>query len=228
MNAPFHPFPMGRRGTFVSHPTATAIAIRHLIHNLPPNTTWRVRIQRPDGSFATSITSSVGNPAFWPSISGRTNPQLFLTQLGTWSVHLVVNGQLLAVAPFDVVASPGEVVNRAPQPIAATMSPAGVVSPLDVLRCSVVSDLVLDDPDYDLVRYRYRWDVDGVVVRDVVAAALSDVLPHSEATRGQTVTCTVTPSDGSLEGPSARARTVVGPAPLARRAGPVEPTPAGY
>ena len=32
-----------------------------------------------------------------------------------------------------------------------------------------------EDPDYDIVRYRYQWTVDGRSVRTVTSAALSDV-----------------------------------------------------
>jgi hypothetical protein len=62
---------------------------------------------------------------------------------------------------------------------------------------------VTEDPDYDIVRYRYRWTVGGKLVRSVTSAALSDVLRQGAATAGKPVRCAVTPGDGRLFGPTA-------------------------
>ncbi len=69
-----------------------------------------------------------------------------------------------------------------------------------MLVSRVATDLVLDDPDYDIVRYHYVWTVDGLVMRDVTTAAHSDAFPRRTAPRGSLVTCTVTPSDGTDTG----------------------------
>ena len=58
--------------------------------------------------------------------------------------------------------------------------------------------LVARDPDYDIVRYRYRWTVAGRAVRSVWSAGLSDELSRDSAKPGQRVVCAVTPSDGKL------------------------------
>jgi len=65
-----------------------------------------------------------------------------------------------------------------------------------------------EDPDFDLVSYRYRWTVGGKVVRTVRSAALSDVLRKGAATSGKPVRCSVTPSDGRLSGRTASAAVV--------------------
>jgi hypothetical protein len=75
----------------------------------------------------------------------------------------------------------------------------------DVVECLVSTSLVAEDPDYDIVRYRYRWHVDGKLVRAVQSAALSDVLRRGLARPGRNVRCSVTPSDGRLSGPTASA-----------------------
>jgi hypothetical protein len=62
---------------------------------------------------------------------------------------------------------------------------------------------VREDPDYDIVRYRYRWTVGGKLIRAVQSAALSDVLRKGAAKAGQQVRCAVTPSDGRRFGPTA-------------------------
>jgi hypothetical protein len=74
----------------------------------------------------------------------------------------------------------------------------------------VATSLVTEDPDYAIVRYRYRWTSGARVVRQVTSAALSDAIPNTAARAGETLTCTVTPSDGVLRGPSAQASAAVG------------------
>ena len=66
----------------------------------------------------------------------------------------------------------------------------------------VRTSLVTEDPDFDIVRYRYRWSVGGKLVRAVQSAALSDVLRRGARRTGKSVRCTVTPSDGRLSGPT--------------------------
>jgi hypothetical protein len=71
------------------------------------------------------------------------------------------------------------------------------------VQCRLGTSLVAEDPDYDIVRYRYRWTVGGKLVRAVRSAALSDVLRRGAARSGQDVRCSVTPTDGRLSGPTA-------------------------
>ena len=76
--------------------------------------------------------------------------------------------------------------------------------------CVAVREIAAaEDPDYAIVRYRYRWRVNGKLVRRVTSAALSDVLRHGRGKPGQRVSCTATPSDGKLLGPSASSRVTV-------------------
>jgi hypothetical protein len=60
--------------------------------------------------------------------------------------------------------------NRSPNPITVSLTVP------DVALCVVSTSLVTRDPDYDIVRYRYRWSMGGKVLRSVTSAALSDVL----------------------------------------------------
>ncbi len=71
--------------------------------------------------------------------------------------------------------------------------------------CRVATSLATEDPDYDIVRYRYRWTVGGRVLRQLTSAGLSDALRNDAAKAGDTVACEVTPSDGRLPGPAASA-----------------------
>jgi hypothetical protein len=214
------PFAVTRRGTFVLG-GGVLVGARFTLHNVPPNSSWTVRYQRPNDTFvnAATTTRDIQNTVLLRRPSWYVGRDLSLFTTGQWKIHLTLNGQTLTVAPFDVVATPAEVVNRPPYPITASMHPRFRANEDDVLRCTVGTDLVLDDPDYDLVRYRYVWDVNGSVVRDVVSAGQSDVLPRYSAASGQTVTCTVTPSDGSLAGDPANTSVFVGRIPFHRRMG---------
>ena len=71
--------------------------------------------------------------------------------------------------------------------------------------CSVDTSLVTEDPDYDIVSYRYEWKVKGKVVRAVTSAALSDLLPAGAARGNDKVSCRVTPNDGKKNGPPSTA-----------------------
>ena len=62
-----------------------------------------------------------------------------------------------------------------------------------------------NDPDFDIVSYRYVWRVNGGVVRDVTSAARSDQLAAGLAAPGAHVTCDVTPTDGEADGATTRA-----------------------
>src|SRR6185295_16942969 len=54
------------------------------------------------------------------------------------------------------------------------------------------------------IRYRYQWKINGMIVRDVTSAALSDAIRKDLVLQlGDLVTCTVTPSDGTANGPAA-------------------------
>ena len=114
-----------------------------------------------------------------------------------------ITGSLLTYIEGDVtvckvaateVVSPAEIVNRAPEPIRASLDPPAPTEN-DVVFCRVETDLLLDDPDYDIVRYEYTWRVNDDVVRTVTSAAHSDAIPHHILEVGDVVECTVTPTD---------------------------------
>jgi len=115
-----------------------------------------------------------------------------------------LDGKTLADAPFLVVTKTRGVRNRAPNAISAELVPSAPTAK-DVVQCRLRTSLVTEDPDFDIVRYRYRWTVDGKLVRAVQSAALSDVLRKGVAGTGKSVRCSVTPSDGRLSGPATTA-----------------------
>lgn len=87
--------------------------------------------------------------------------------------------------------------NAAPSGVAVAITPAAP-GPDDALSCTIVTEAV--DPDGEVVSYRYAWTVDGA------SAGIAEATVASTATEaGQTWTCTVTPTDGTLDGASASA-----------------------
>jgi hypothetical protein len=108
-------------------------------------------------------------------------------------------------ASLDVVAS---VRNRPPNPLEQVELSPAAPSANEVVFCVVHASLAHEDPDYDLVRYRYRWLIDGRPFRTVTSAALSDAIPRATSLPGQRITCHVTPLDGRLAGAAASATTI--------------------
>jgi hypothetical protein len=192
-----------RTGTFVRGKRSVYVRIE--LWNLAAAGLGRLSVLRPDGSVAydRAMTAS-GGRAGWATRGLR----LQLAQLGRWLLRYEDAGRGLAEAAFDVVARARQVVNRRPNPVVATLEPEAP-SAADVVFCVVGTSLVNEDPDYDIVRYRYRWTAGGRVLRQITSAALSDAIRKGAARPGETVTCEVTPSDGRLRGPKAVASAVV-------------------
>jgi murein DD-endopeptidase MepM/ murein hydrolase activator NlpD len=200
-----------RTGSFVTGLHTVYFKI-HLGGDMPVNLGYRVRFRRPDGTIALDAPGSLGNGSPFHGGWLWFGYNLSFNVTGTWHILFDLNGQPVAEAPLTVVASADQIVNRPPNPITAAIDPSSPnpPTPADVLFCRVNTSLVNEDPDYDLVRYRYQWKVDGLSVRDVTSAALSDALPRGTAQLGSNVSCTVTPSDGTLSGPAVTTSVQVG------------------
>jgi len=157
--------------------------------------TEHVQLRRPDGSVAlddpsaASTADGVGGPP-----AHDLHERVRFDAVGTWRLQYSLGGVLLADAPLRVVAQKSQVRNRPPNPVTAAVTVSTVA------QCTVGTSLVARDPDYDIVRYRYRWSVGARVLREVTSAGLTDVLQHGLAKPGVTVRCTVTPSDGRASG----------------------------
>jgi hypothetical protein len=163
----------------------------------------RVTFLRPDGSVALDAVRATRLQDYRATFASW-HERIDLDRTGTWRLRLAADGRQLVDAPFRV----GVARNRRPNPVTLSLEPS-VPTRNDVIQCLVGTSLVTEDPDYAIVRYRYRWRIGGKVVRRVTSAGLSDVLRHRLARPGQRVTCTVTPSDGKLLGPTATARVTV-------------------
>ncbi|HEX7708387.1 MAG TPA: M23 family metallopeptidase [Thermoanaerobaculia bacterium] len=190
-----------RTGTYVHGST---IHYRLTMRNVPPQTSSQMRLRRPDGTIAVTRNQAYGNAALLRLFMTRGSFDLEADVLGLWRLEIAFNGATMVTAPFLVVASSSEIENRAPHAIGASIKPANLTVN-DVPRCEVETSLLFEDPDYDVIRYRYEWFVGDRLVRDVTSGGLMDALPRDAARPGDRITCRVTPSDGMLEGPTATA-----------------------
>ncbi len=187
------------------------------VYNFPAFCPFRVRFYKPDNSLAWDYTSTWQNAGFFrhqkawfgfdfqamgPNVGG----------VGTWRIDFTLYAQPMISAPFDVVAGPADPnFNRPPQAITIAFDPpAPTVDDVVFCRVSTVGGLAREDLDWDIVRYRYEWKVNGVTVRDVTNAVQSDAIPHHLACGGSTLTCSVTPNDGTVDGALAIASANVG------------------
>lgn len=189
--------------------------------NQPPGVHYRLAFVRPNGTVALEHVNTFGNSSycrnhcswFWAFTVNLDSP-------GVWRLQIATDAATLVDAPFGVGAESSG--NRPPNDIEVALEPAAPVAG-DVPVCRVQTSLVSEDPDYDVVRYAYRWTRGSTVVREVVSAALSDALPRTSVPAGEAVGCTVTPSDGSALGRPASVSAVVGGAP---QTSPQPPAPA--
>ena len=173
------------------------------VKSQPANAPWRVVFHRPDGSVAHDEEGVFATPfnrgTWW--YFGFDVADMHVVS-GTWEVEVFLASKSMGVMPLEVVERRARAFNRPPAPVKVSFAPrrprAG-----EVLSCLVTADLLLDDPDYDVVRFEYEWIVNGEVVRRLQSAAHSDVLPRDALQRGDKVRCTVTPSDGRAVGPTA-------------------------
>ncbi|MGP1308635.1 MAG: peptidoglycan DD-metalloendopeptidase family protein [Phycisphaerales bacterium] len=187
-----------------------------MANRLPAGSTWQLRVYRPDGSIASNGAGVFNNPAYnWSWWWWSRPTSIMLGQTGTARAELTLNGGAPVVLEFEVTSTGAPAINRDPSGVAASLVPAGALSMRspwedEVILCEIDVDLVNDDPDYDVVRYEYVWEVNDVEVRRVTSAAHSDALAAGVANAGDTVRCTVTPSDGrGGTGPSASATAEV-------------------
>ncbi|NKB90296.1 MAG: peptidoglycan DD-metalloendopeptidase family protein [Acidobacteria bacterium] len=179
------------------------------VKSMPASAPWRAVFRRPNGSVAYEESGAFSTPfnrGSWWMFGFDVADMHEIT--GTWEMEFYLGGRKMGVFPVEVVQRRAQKVNRPPKPVKVRLWPkrprAG-----EVLSCHVTADLLLDDPDYDVVIFRYEWTVNGEVVRKINSAAHSDVLRADALRRGDRVRCAVTPSDGVDSAPTkARGRRV--------------------
>jgi hypothetical protein len=195
-----------RTATFVKG--LQTVGARIDMRNLPPNAIFHLRVLNPRGFAVQDISGSLANHELF--ILAFLNPSftLNLDLPGTWRFQAEIDGSPVIDAPFKVVATARQVANRPPGKVTARLSPQHPVEG-QALTCTVQTSLVTEDPDYDVVSYRYEWKVNGRAVRTVTSAALTDLLAAGKAHPRDRVSCRVVPSDGKKAGPASVVNGIV-------------------
>ncbi len=180
--------------------------------NLPATGTIRTRFFRPNGTpdyDSGNLAFNNGRALqFWYIWLGL-NVANMRTIAGTWRVIVDIDGEQMIDAPIVVVPQREPNFNRPPEPIAAEFDPPAPASD-NVIFCRVNSSLVLDDLDWDVVRYTYEWTIDGVPYRSITSAGMADAIPRGAAPPGSQLACTVTPGDGKALGTPVQIAVTVG------------------
>lgn len=179
------------------------------IRHLPADSTYQVRFFRPDGRriYNSSPRNNNNNEFlsawwwFWWSFNFNVT--------GTWHIEFLLNDRVMAKLPFDVVSSEDEMINRPPNPIDVEFDPS-IAEFDEIITCQVADFTLADDPDYDIVRYRFHWKRNGHTIRDVINAVRSDSMAKNLTQNGDRLTCEVTPSDGKLNSETVTAHMIIG------------------
>jgi Peptidase family M23 len=183
-------------------------------YNFPEDALVRVKFTRPDGSVADDAQWNWGNTETYRFIKNwfAWDLQWLGPMAGSWRLEFWIDGQLMVDASFLVVAQVDPSFNRPPAAIDAQFEPASPIAN-EALFCRIVTVPLHEDPEWDVVKYRYVWTVNGVVVRDVVTAAHSDAIPAQSAASGARICCSVTPNDGTVDGIGSTITVLVSGAP---------------
>jgi hypothetical protein len=197
---PPQPFPRDRSATLQNE----RISYWMQGANLPMGSTYRFRFYMPNGvlDFDSGNRSFTFPDEFYRQYWARY--QWNITDMrnvpGVWRVAIDINDKQEINARVTVLDNGETYVNTAPLPAIAAIEPAAPTQN-DVIFVRLQTDLVNDDFEYDLVRYRYIWTLDGTVVRDTISAGHADAIPSVTSLGGGTQICvSITPNDGDLDG----------------------------
>jgi murein DD-endopeptidase MepM/ murein hydrolase activator NlpD len=176
-----------------------------ILQNLAPGAAWRMRLIDPKKRLRDEQSGvfDLAQLARW-GFGEFLYDQVWTA--GDWRLVFEVDGAAIVDTKFTVGKTAKAPKNRPPQPIRVALDEPTVDADRPTI-CRVTQDLVNEDRDHDLVSYRYLWLVDGVAVRALESAALSDTLAAGLAGAGAQVVCRVRPFDGKVLGREAEART---------------------
>ena len=181
-----------------------------LIHNLPAKGTYTWKWYKPDGTLSYEYNGTYDNEVIYRSVTWTFywNIGDMHQYPGTWHVELEINDETVLDMYPEIVAELDPSFNNPPAQIELSTYPeAPTVG--DVLECNILGSITNDDPDRDVLRYRYLWKVNDVVVRDIVSAAMKDVLAWNILQANDVVTIEVTPNDGYIDGSTSNLEVTV-------------------
>jgi|GEM_PF-1861443 len=173
---------------------------------MSPDPNYTYRLVDPEGAVIDQQAAAFSGIFRWSWWWwGRT---VEFTTIGTHHIELLLDGEVKVRAPLEVVPTGAPRPNRPPFDAEFSFLPGGV-GPNTVPMVRRTSFEVIDDPDYDLVRYRYVWSVNGEVRRDVTTAAMADAFPRGIAVTGDVLSCRITPTDDQAEATTQTLTTTV-------------------
>jgi hypothetical protein len=208
------PFDTSRTATIVKG--LRELGIWFQFFNLDKPTKYFFTIRRPDGEIFQEVTGTLrANLSGWWGFNWDSNNELnfdetskYLDQLGyflaeercvDWQIEFEL-GSIQLKYPLRVVKNNSHIRNRPPNPIEVEFM-HGAVSTEDVPVCRVKGNEPVLDPDFDFVRFRYVWKVNGKEKRTFISGARSDALPKGEVKQGDVLICEVTPLDANFINP---------------------------
>jgi len=196
-----------RAGSFLRG--VQTVGLRADLRNLPGGAVLRVQLVDPKRRVVVDEESTLSRQDEHLALAAF-ELEVDLATVGNWRLVVDLDGARIVDAPFRVVASGGQLGNRKPNRVTSRLAPAKPVAG-QVMACTVEASAVTEDPDFDVVAYRYEWRVGSRLVRSVTSAALSDLLPADTARPGDRVTCKVTPADAKVAGIASQSVAVVEP-----------------
>lgn len=186
------PFEIPRKGTFDQG--LRRINFWLVAHNYGPSIPWRVRLFRPDGT-----------PVFDSQVQNISLPSQYRWQWWYWDYNFNFNvaGRWTLEHTFadQVVRAPITIVPvGAPKPNRPPLRPFFEFKATPRANEPVIAQLrnprLIDDYDFDVVRYRYTWSLNGNVVRQEETAAMSDFLPAGIGVPGDQLSLRIEVGDG--------------------------------
>jgi hypothetical protein len=132
-----------------------------------------------------------------PDSSGRSSFVADPLSIGTHTVTVTVTD----THGFYASAVQSLSVNGAPSAPSLVFSPT---APQTADDFTAIIASPSDDPEGDIVTYRYAWQRNGVAV-----AETSDTVSAAETAKDETWTVTVTPNDGRMDGPAGSASLTI-------------------
>jgi hypothetical protein len=150
----------------------------------------------PDGDAVTYGYAWTRNGVASSASASATLPSADTAKGETWAVTVTPHDGLSDGASASASLT---ITNTPPSVASATLTPDPAFTG-DALTCTAGAT---SDADSDSVALTYSWTLDGT------SSTGSGTLSASATTKGQAISCTVTPSDGSDDGTAVTSNTVV-------------------
>lgn len=194
------PSDTSRTGTFVKGLRRFGIWFQYF--NFDEEKPYEFRIKRPNEEIFQEVSGTLyENISGWWALNWNSNNKLNFNESGDWEIELIIGSsrdpEIELIFPIRVVSKRSDDDNRPPNPIEVEFI-HGEVSTEDIPVCRIKGNNPVLDPDFDFVRFRYNWTINGKVKRTFTSGARSDALPKGLVKQGDKLECKVTPLDANV------------------------------